>query len=202
MRRSTRNVPRFRAHVHRLICTTRWQKHCPRQITRTAIKRNHTGVHHLIQQHCSSVAWLSNRWCHTRLYIQPEATTERICKGTSISDDWCIPWTKSWQSRTEVGRKCTVLDFRHNNHSSPSRNFRHEDKWIMYKAQANHEDWCAIIAEKWDISPSTVRKYHESPSIIKRRPNWKPAPSNKRAKFSNMGTNNEKEQGNWCSWRT
>ena len=40
----------------------------------------------------------------------------------------------------------------------------------MYKAQANHEDRCAIIAEKWDISPSTVQKYHESHSIIKEDP--------------------------------
>ena len=28
----------------------------------------------------------------------------------------------------------------------------------------------AIIAEKWDISPSTVQKYHESPSTTKEDP--------------------------------
>ena len=40
----------------------------------------------------------------------------------------------------------------------------------MYKARANHEDRYAINVEKWEISPSTVRRYHESPSIIKEDP--------------------------------
>ena len=66
----------------------------------------------------------------------------------------------------------------------------------MYKARANHKDRCAIIAEKWDISPSTVWKYHESPSIIKEDPTGSQHPVTRRAKFSNMGMNNKKEQGN------
>ena len=95
------------AHVHRPICAIRWQEHCLRQITRTAIVRNRTGVHHLIWQCRSGIAWFSDRQCHTRLYIWPEATTERICKGTSISNDWCIP-EQSHDSHAEAGRKRTV----------------------------------------------------------------------------------------------
>ena len=168
-RRSARNVPWLWVHVHRPICAIRWQECCPRQITRTAIARNHTGVHHLIWQCRSGIAWFSDWQCHTRLYIWPEATTERICKGTSISNDWCIP-EQSHDSCTEAGRKYTVLDFRCNNLSSPSGNFQYEDKWIMYKALVNHEDRCATIAEKWDISPSTVWKHHESLSTTKEDP--------------------------------
>ena len=36
----------------------------------------------------------------------------------------------------------------------------------------------------------------QKPQHNKRKPNWKPAPSNKRAGFGNMGMYNEKEQGN------
>ena len=35
----------------------------------------------------------------------------------------------------------------------------------------------------------------QKPQHKKQRPNWKPPPSNKRAKFSNMGINQEKGAG-------
>ena len=35
----------------------------------------------------------------------------------------------------------------------------------MYKPLVNNEDRCATIVEKWDTSPSTVRKHHESHNI-------------------------------------
>ena len=38
----------------------------------------------------------------------------------------------------------------------------------MYKALVNHENQCATIVEKWDISPSTVGKHHESLNTIKK----------------------------------
>ena len=40
----------------------------------------------------------------------------------------------------------------------------------MYKARANHEDQCATIVKKQDISPSTVRKYPKSLSTTKEDP--------------------------------
>ena len=137
---------------------------------RTAIVRNHTGVHHLIRQCCSSAAWFSNQQHHTRIYIWPEATTERICKGTSISNDWCIPeW--SHDNGAEVGRKCTVQHFRCiTTLQALPGNIQYKDKWIVYKALVNQEDRHATIAEKWAISPSTVCKHHESLSTTKEDP--------------------------------
>ena len=169
MRRSAHNIPWLWAHVHRPICTIRWQEHCLRQITRTAIARNRTGVHHLIQQCRSGIAWFSDRRCHTRLYIWPEAMTERICKDTSISDDWCIP-EQSHDSHAEAGRKRTVWISDAMTFQALPEISSTEDKWIMYKALVNHEDQCATIVEKWDILPSTVRKHHKSLSTTKEDP--------------------------------
>ena len=36
----------------------------------------------------------------------------------------------------------------------------------MYRALVNNEDQCATIVEKLDISPSSIRKHHESCSTI------------------------------------
>ena len=45
-----------------------------------------------------------------------------------------------------------------------------------------------------------IAKYYpevsQKPQHNKQRPNWKPPPSNKRVKFSNMGMNTEKDQVN------
>ena len=134
-----------------------------------AIARNCTEVHNLIRQHCSSIAWFSDWRCHTCLYIWPEATTERICKGTSISDDWCIP-EQSHDSRAEAGRKRTVWISDATTFQALLEISSAWDKWIMYKALVNHKDWCATIVEKWDISPSTVQKHHKSLSTTKEDP--------------------------------
>ena len=67
----------------------------------------------------------------------------------------------------------------------------------MYKPLVNNKEQCATIVEKQDTSPSTVQKCHKSYNTTNKdltRSHWKP--SNKRAKFSNMGTHQEKEQGN------
>ena len=40
----------------------------------------------------------------------------------------------------------------------------------MYKALVNHDDRCATIVEKWDISPNTVQKHHESLNTTKEDP--------------------------------
>ena len=65
----------------------------------------------------------------------------------------------------------------------------------MYKALINHEDQCAKIVEKWDISPSTGQQHHKSLSTTKEDPTGSQYLVIKEQSSVIWAWNNKKEQG-------
>ena len=114
--------PDFEAHVHRLVCTSGQQKYCL-EINYESYSSMipYIGVHYLIWQHRSGIAWPSYRWCNTCMHIWLETMVKGICQDTSISDNWCIPeWSND--SCAKVGKKTNSMNSRHHDPSDPSGN--------------------------------------------------------------------------------